>query len=151
MKLAHRSLPRREQYPLPPRQITMNAASLAGIADQMDEEVRLAATLAAHFGYGTAMGAVYGVARGHSAHPPSGIVFGLSVWAGSYLGLLPACGLLNSATEHPIRRTALMVARNSKLDRQSSSRLPKRFQLLASKADEFVLQFLASFPNDVAT
>lgn len=31
------------------------------------------------------------------------------MWAGSYLELLPALGILRPATQHPVRRTALMV------------------------------------------
>ncbi|MCA1636528.1 MAG: hypothetical protein LC802_23280 [Acidobacteria bacterium] len=34
----------------------------------------------------------------------------MAVWAGSYLGWLPAAGILRPATEHPPRRTALMIA-----------------------------------------
>ena len=40
----------------------------------------------------------------------NGVVYGLTVWAGSYLGLLPAAGILRPAAEHPPRRTALMIA-----------------------------------------
>jgi hypothetical protein len=34
----------------------------------------------------------------------------VAVWAGSYLGWLPAAGILSPATEHPARRNALMIA-----------------------------------------
>ena len=37
-------------------------------------------------------------------------LYGLAVWAGSYLGLLPALGIMSPATDHPLRRTALMIA-----------------------------------------
>jgi hypothetical protein len=39
-----------------------------------------------------------------------GIACGLAVWTLSYLGWLPALGILRPATEHPPRRTALMIA-----------------------------------------
>jgi putative membrane protein len=39
-----------------------------------------------------------------------GIGFGLLVWAGSYLGLLPALGLLSPATQHAPQRNLLMIA-----------------------------------------
>jgi hypothetical protein len=40
----------------------------------------------------------------------AGAGFGVAVWAGSYLGWLPAAGILSPATEHPPRRNALMIA-----------------------------------------
>ncbi len=39
-----------------------------------------------------------------------GMLFGLLVWIVSYLGLLPGLRVLTPATEHPVRRSALMVA-----------------------------------------
>jgi len=39
-----------------------------------------------------------------------GIVFGLGVWAASYLAWLPALGILPPATEAPPRRNAVMIA-----------------------------------------
>jgi uncharacterized membrane protein YagU involved in acid resistance len=69
-------------------------------------------TALAHFGYGSAMGAIYGVITAQFARGSvwTGIGFGLLVWAGSYLGILPALGLLRSATRQNGRRNALMVA-----------------------------------------
>lgn len=112
MEMMHRNLPPEEQYPLPPREITMNVAEEVGLKDELDEEARLGATLAAHFAYGAACGAVYSSVSRHLPGPPvvRGIGFGLAVWTGSYLGLLPATHLLSSATHHPARRNALMIA-----------------------------------------
>jgi hypothetical protein len=42
-------------------------------------------------------------------HLMRGIFFGLVVWAGSYLGWVPAAGILPPATEAPARRNALMI------------------------------------------
>jgi uncharacterized membrane protein YagU involved in acid resistance len=107
----HRQLPARQRYPLPPRRITMRAAGKARLRHKLDEDERTAATYAAHFGYGTATGAVYGaVAPGIRAHPiVKGTTYGLIVWALSYLGLLPATGLHPPATREPGRRNALMI------------------------------------------
>lgn len=112
MKALHRQLPAHERYPLAPRLIAMRVAEKAGIKQHMDEDERRQFTMAAHFGMGTSMGALYG-AVGHKLPLPApiaGAAFGLAVWAGNYLGLLPALDLLRPATEHPPRRTGLMIA-----------------------------------------
>jgi putative membrane protein len=38
-----------------------------------------------------------------------GSLYGLLVWTASYLGWLPAVGILAPATRHPARRNALMI------------------------------------------
>ena len=112
MEAMHRRLPRRQRYPLPPRKVTMRAAGAAGVRHKLDESERLGLTLAAHFGYGTGAGALYGPLSRSVKGPAAvkGMGYGLLVWAGSYLGLLPALGLLSPATDHPPRRNALMIA-----------------------------------------
>jgi hypothetical protein len=113
MKLMHEQLPREERYPLPPRQVTEGVAEKAGVNEHLDEEGREAATWASHFAYGTACGALYGALSGGRAgsHPAlAGVGFGLAVWAVSYLGWLPAAGIIAPATDHPARRNALMIA-----------------------------------------
>ncbi|HEX8285383.1 MAG TPA: DUF6789 family protein [Pyrinomonadaceae bacterium] len=113
MKLMHEQLPREERYPLPPRQVTEGVAEKAGVNKQLGEDEREAATWASHFAYGTACGALYGALAGGRAdsHPLlAGVGFGVAVWAGSYLGWLPAAGIIAPATEHPARRNALMIA-----------------------------------------
>ena len=113
MKLMHEQLPRGEQYPLPPRQVTEGLAEKAGVNEHLGEEEREAATWVSHVAYGAACGALYGAVAGErvGGHPLlAGAGFGLAVWAGSYLGWLPAAGVLSPATEHPARRNALMIA-----------------------------------------
>jgi hypothetical protein len=113
MKLMHEQLPREERYPLPPRQVTEGLAEKAGVNEHLDEEGREAATWASHFAYGAACGALYGAVSGVRLDERpvlAGVGFGLAVWAGSYLGWLPAAGILSPATEHPARRNALMIA-----------------------------------------
>ncbi|XHR27464.1 MAG: hypothetical protein ACFUZC_16150 [Chthoniobacteraceae bacterium] len=110
MILLHRRLPQQERYPLPPREITEKLAEATGTRDHVREPLATAVTLAAHFGYGAATGTVFGLVpkpAGPSALEGAG--FGLLVWVASYLGLLPATGLLPSATEHPARRNLLMI------------------------------------------
>ena len=113
MKLMHEQLPREERYPLPPRQVTEGLARKAGVNEQLDEEEREAATWVSHFAYGATCGALYGAVSGEKVDEHAllaGVGFGLAVWAGSYLGWLPAAGIISPATEHPARRTALMIA-----------------------------------------
>ncbi len=91
----------------------MRVAEAAGVKDHLDDEGdRLGFTLLAHFGMGTTAGALYGLLarRQPFAGPLAGAGFGLAVWAGNYLGLLPALGILRPATQHPPRRTALVIA-----------------------------------------
>ena len=112
MEAMHRRLPDRERWPLPPRQITARVADSAGVLEKLDEHARRDLTMMAHFGYGAAMGSIYAstLHRAPGSSAIKGAAFGLGVWAGSYLGLLPAAGILSPATRHPARRNALMVA-----------------------------------------
>ena len=112
MVAMHRRLPRRERYPLPPRKVAMEFIESAGAeTEQLDESETAGLTLASHFAYGAAVGAVYAPLAHRLKVAPvvSGVGFGLCVWAGSYLGWLPAAGLISPATEHPARRNALMI------------------------------------------
>jgi hypothetical protein len=124
MELLHRRLPPHERYPLPPRQITQRLTRKVGVERELDEPGHWALSLVSHFAYGGAAGGVYAYAaerliprspqRGASVPPVAwgagfGAVYGLMVWAASYLGLLPAAGLMAPATRHPARRNALMI------------------------------------------
>ncbi len=112
MLALQRALPRHEQYPLPPRRIFDILARRLSLGRKVDRtELNVAAAIG-HFGYGTAAGALYGP-LGQTLPLPgvaSGVVYGLLVWEGSYLGLLPALGILPPATQHPAGRNALMIA-----------------------------------------
>ncbi len=112
MKLLHQQLPEHEQYPLPPRAVTMEIAEEAGIKEHLNEPEREGLTWASHFAYGAACGVAYAPLARHNDLPPAlkGAAFGVAVWAGSYLGWLPAAGIIRPANEHPPRRTALMIA-----------------------------------------
>jgi uncharacterized membrane protein YagU involved in acid resistance len=114
MLALHQMLPGEPDRPLPPREITENAADAVGAGeamDEMDESGRRATTLMAHFGYGAAAGVAYLPFAGKSGMPPAleGASFGLAVWGASYLGLMPATGLYRSATEDPSSRNFLMI------------------------------------------
>ena len=112
MLLMYRLLPGEERYPLPPHQITVEVAERVDQEQLVDEPAEVAvATGAAHFGYGAAAGSLYALTAARMPLPSAvkGAAFSLFVWAGSYLGWLPAVGLLPPATEHPPRRTLLMI------------------------------------------
>ena len=89
MELMHRRLPPHERYPLPPSEITM-VAEREALGRALDPETHAATTLAAHFGYGAATGAIYGALAGDRAGPLSGAGFGLLVWGMSSIGPAPS-------------------------------------------------------------
>ena len=128
MRRLHRRLPAEERYPLTPREIVDSGSKQLGLP--LAGEVAKDVTTAAHFAYGAACGAmiaamnpdpkkrtgaaagaIYGPLAQRVPLPPvvKGIAFGLVVWTVSYLGLLPALGILRPATEHPARRNLLMI------------------------------------------
>jgi len=108
----HRRLPRHQQDPLPPEQITVNALDVAGLDDELSRSQTAALTVFNHFAYGAATGSLYGalISTCRPASPlTSGIVYGLGVWGVSYLGLLPSLGLYRPATREPAERNWLML------------------------------------------
>jgi uncharacterized membrane protein YagU involved in acid resistance len=112
MILLHRILPARHKYSLPPREITVHLAEKIGLHRKLDPEARAALTLVNHFGYGAMAATVYSLIEGGIPLPAllKGPIFGAMVWVVSYLGLLPAVGILEPATEHPPSRNFLMIA-----------------------------------------
>ena len=111
MERMHRWLPWRERYPLPPSEITSRLTGMLGQRHHVNRQEHAALSLANHFGYGAATGAIYGVAAAWLPLPPAvkGPLYGLGVWLVSYLGLLPALNILRPATDHPARRNLLMI------------------------------------------
>lgn len=96
----HRRLPHAERYPLPPREILQEVSGRThGVGDR---------TVAAHFGFGALAGALLAAAN-VPARPLPMAAAGVGVWAGSYMGWIPALGILRPASGHPLRRNALMT------------------------------------------
>lgn len=112
MEFLHRLLPPEQQHPQPPRQITDRSAEAVDLHDDLTEEQKSAAAMANHFGYGTSVGAVYGLLAPHLpfSPPANGVAYAMGVWAGSYLGWLPAAGLYPSATDETAERNAVILA-----------------------------------------
>jgi uncharacterized membrane protein YagU involved in acid resistance len=103
MRRLHARLPEEERYPLTPREIVDSTVE----PDQ--EESAGALTTASHFTYGAACGALLAAANPRPG-TTSGAGAGVVVWLASYMGWIPAFGILKAATEHPARRNLLMIA-----------------------------------------
>jgi len=112
MVAMHRKLPGHHRYPLPPRRITMRVAEKLGVKHHLGEKHRTGLTMLAHFGYGAAVGTLFGLIapRQPSRAIPAGVGYGLLVWSGSYLGLLPSMDLHRHAKHEPAERNGLMIA-----------------------------------------
>ena len=111
MLTAWRKLPAREKYPLPPRLITRRLVQEAGVEQKVDADELTWLTLTLHFLFGAATGSLYGLVedRVELNDALKGSLMGMAVWSGSYLGWIPAFGILPPATEHPWRRNLLMI------------------------------------------
>jgi uncharacterized membrane protein YagU involved in acid resistance len=108
---AHRYLPQHQRHSLPPKAVTMDLLSRVNLKQRMNRKQRKRATWVAHVAYGTGVGAAYGMVSRAIPLPPvvKGSIFGLLVWAGSYLGWLPAFDVSGSAPDQPMRRNLLMI------------------------------------------
>jgi putative membrane protein len=111
MLIGWRLLPNREKYHLPPRLITEEITERVGIEDRMSENELIGLTVVSHFSYGALFGATYALFEHNLPMHTSmkGALAGVGLWMGSYLGWLPAMGILTPATRHPWRRNLLMI------------------------------------------
>lgn len=100
MRRLHSMLPPGGQYPLPPSEI------LVSVGGSTSDKAHATRTVLAHFLYGSISGAVYPLVRNKLDGPG----YGLAIWAASYLGWIPAAGILTPATKHPLSRNLLMLA-----------------------------------------
>jgi uncharacterized membrane protein YagU involved in acid resistance len=107
----HTHLPGEPPRPLPPREIVEALAVKAGVSRELSERDMQNLALAAHFGYGAATGTIFGMLTPTGAPKAigAGLLFGLAVWSGSYLGWLPAAGVRHSPRYDMPARTALMI------------------------------------------
>ncbi len=111
MLAMQRVLPRWQRYSLPPEKITEELVRRVRPGKPASRKERRGLSLVFHLGYGAAMGAFYNLLMARIALPAilKGVVFGLVVWFGSYLGLLPVMGISQSAPRQPLRRNVLMI------------------------------------------
>ena len=106
MRRLHKRLPKKERYPLTPREIVDSTAKQAGapIPDEPGKDV----TTLVHFAYGAAVGAMI-AALNPDPKKRTGALAGGAVWLASYMGWIPAVGALEPATKHPRKRNAAMI------------------------------------------
>jgi uncharacterized membrane protein YagU involved in acid resistance len=99
--------------PVPPYEITMNAVRDLNLAHVIDEPgERTALTTVAHFGFGAAMGGLYALMLPKQGLSTGlrGALYGAGVWAGNYVGALPALGLYRPPQWEPASRQAATIA-----------------------------------------
>jgi putative membrane protein len=110
MEVGHALLPDHERYSLPPAEI-LHALEEKTLDKPLPKPVHSIATVIGHFMYGSMNGGVYAAMMSRLPGSPllRGSLFGLGLWMVSYLGWLPAAGILQPASKHPARRRALMI------------------------------------------
>jgi len=110
MESLYRPLPRKERYPLPPRELTQNLLQKVEADALLDEEQRVELSLVSHFGYGALAGALYPYTRQRVEHPlVYGSSYGVAIWAASYFGWIPALQILPPPHRQPANRRRLMI------------------------------------------
>ena len=81
---------------------------VGSIAPGVDGASATNSTLVAHFAYGALSGAALAAIQPKPS-VTKGIIGGVSIWLGSYLGWIPALGILKPASRHPGDRNRLMI------------------------------------------
>jgi putative membrane protein len=112
MLATQRFLPEDHRYHLPPEILTREFSQRANLNWHHSKPRLLGTTLLSHLGYGAAMGVIYTPLEEKAIIPPpwQGTLFGLSVWAVSYIGLLPLTGFSPTAHREPLLRNLMMMA-----------------------------------------
>jgi uncharacterized membrane protein YagU involved in acid resistance len=95
---------------MPPEKITAKLLKRAGVRRSAAQQDALATVL--HFGFGAAAGAGFGVVapRRVTVRVPAGMAYGAAIWGVSYLGWVPALGIMAPAQRDRVDRQAMMLA-----------------------------------------
>lgn len=101
-----------DESPLPPAQLTDELVPEALKPNSSSR--RRDITLLSHFGFGIAMASIYAFANRarserHLTEISKGSGFALLVWAGSYLGWIPALGLRPAAKRLSLSQNLMMI------------------------------------------
>lgn len=112
MKALFQALPEQQRYPLPPWQITKRLVRKSGLEGAVDRKQKNILALFAHYMFGAGIGAAYSLlfkSANKTAKPQSTIGYALLVWAVSYIGWLPATGLMPKPGKQRANRQSLMI------------------------------------------
>lgn len=111
MLVLHKMLPRSEQYPLPPEQITAEIAERADIESASRGRMRDILSVFAHFSFGASVGSAFVPVARFSPLPTilTGLLYGFMVWFVSYQGWIPSARILPPASRQPARRNLMMI------------------------------------------
>ena len=95
---------------MPPEKITSSVLRRSGIHPSEGQQDALATIL--HVGFGTAAGAVFGVMAPKPliARVPVGMAYGAAIWGVSYMGWVPAFGIMPAADRDRRDRQMVMLA-----------------------------------------
>jgi uncharacterized membrane protein YagU involved in acid resistance len=95
---------------MPPEKITANLLERSGIHPTETQQDVAAGVL--HFGFGSAAGAVFGAVapRRVIARVPLGMAYGAAIWGVSYMGWVPAFGIMPHAAHDRRDRQLVMLA-----------------------------------------
>ncbi|GII25033.1 DUF1440 domain-containing protein [Planosporangium mesophilum] len=91
-----------------PKKLVRRLARRAGLPARRRGPGTVLASGVAHLGFGVGAGALYAAAVPRSTIP-RGVAFGLAVWGVSYLGWIPAIGILPPAHRDEPRRAWTML------------------------------------------
>jgi hypothetical protein len=106
---------------MPPRLLTERTLARFGLRRKTSRTSRKLLTAITHYGFGATMGAIFEVANGaiaaRNGRAPSplvvgsGVAFGTLVWIASYMGWVPAAGLMpRPSRDRPGRPTSMVLA-----------------------------------------
>jgi uncharacterized membrane protein YagU involved in acid resistance len=112
MEQLHRVVPGEHDGPLPPREVTEELYEQFSSSGRAAEPHLQRMTVVLHYAFGGAAGALFPLVAPRALPPAigAGILYGLAVWTGSYLGVLPALGIRHHAKHDSAGRNGIMIA-----------------------------------------